>query len=140
MRELIHYGWGAIHFRQTSTCCGRITAFKYDQSSPFPIPPDHFHPRPTDEEGISFFQEASHTPEQLADLSNKHGWLIARIKVRDLQALGLNPKPDGDSGHVSIPELSHKNSKTNPKAVDLFKNDLAKLAAKNIVLRTPPKP
>ena len=107
----------------------RITAFKYDANSSFPIPPDHFNPREADHDGISFFQESSTTPQQLADLANKHGWLIARIQVRELHEIGL----------TAIQELNYANSKSNPNVVDLLKKDLAKLASQRIVHRSAPK-
>ncbi len=119
----------------------RITAFKYDVNSLFPIPPDHFNPQEKDADGISMFQESVFTPESLADLSsNKHGFLIARIQVRELQEIGLTAVPTNGEGHVSIPELRYERFKNDPNAVDLLKNKLAKLAASRIVLRTEPKP
>lgn len=117
----------------------RITAFKYDANSSFPIPPDHFNPREADHDGISFFQESSTTPQQLADLANKHGWLIARIQVRELHEIGLTAIPTDGGGHVSIQELNYANSKSNPNVVDLLKKDLAKLASQRIVHRSAPK-
>ncbi len=119
----------------------RITAFKYDAKAPFPIPPDHFNPRADeDTDGISFFQESVRTPEELAGVANKHGYLIVRVKVSELQQIGLTPTPSGGNGHVSIPELNYADSKSNPKAVDILKKNLAKLVSDRIVLRTPPKP
>ena len=118
----------------------RITACKFDPKSKFPIPPDYFHPRSQDEDGISFYQEHVTTPEALAECSNKHGWLIARIRVSELREIGLNPMPTGPDGHVSLPELSYANSKSNRDGTDILKNKLASLAAKRIVLRTEPKP
>lgn len=118
----------------------RITAFKYDENSPFPIPPDHLNPLEKDRKGISMYQESVRTPRQLADeFANKHGYLIARLQVRELQEIGLNPVLD-DNGHVSIPELRYEMLKSDPNGVDVLKTKLAKLAAMRIVLRTAPKP
>jgi len=117
----------------------RVTAFKYDQNSSFPIPPEHFNPRDKDTDGISMFQASVFTPEQLADLNNKHGFLIAKFTVKELQDIGLTVEPTNGEGHVSISELSYANSKNDPNGVDLLKNKLAKLAAERIVLRTAPK-
>jgi hypothetical protein len=118
----------------------RITAYKFDEKSKFPIPPEHFHPRPQDEDGISFYQEKVATPEGLADYSNKHGWIIAKIRVSELREIGLTAAPTGPNGHVSLRELSYANSKSSPDATDILKAKLASLAAKRIVLRTEPKP
>jgi hypothetical protein len=118
----------------------RVTAFKYDDKSPFPIPPDHFNPRQgKDEDGISFFQESTNcTPQKLADFSNKHGWIIARVKVGELKDIGLTPTPTNGEGHVSIPELKYADFKSKPAEVDRLKKDLARLIADRIVLRTQP--
>ena len=117
----------------------RITAFKYDPTLSFPIPPEHFQPNARDTDGLSFFQESATTPAALANSPNKHGWLIARVSVRELREIGLNPVPTGASGHVSVPELSSANFRLNRNEVDLLKLKLAKLAAARIVLRSDPK-
>lgn len=45
----------------------RITAHQYDAKATYPIPFEKFNPRPKlDDDGISFFQESTTTPEKMA--------------------------------------------------------------------------
>ena len=82
------------------------------------------------------FQASMRTPEELAKLQNKHGYLVVKLKVSELQDIGLSVVPTDEPGHVSIPELKYTSYKTDPRTVEVLKNKLAKLASTRIVYRT----
>ena len=82
----------------------------YDPSDPGVIESEAFRPNDKDVDGISVFREKFTTPHKVAaaGLSPK-GYYIARLKVADIEGLGLSVKPvpmgGQPRGHSVIPEL-----------------------------------
>jgi len=117
-------------------------AQRYDPSLPIPITPLEFRPhKERDTDGLSFYREISLSASKLANLATKpaDNYVVAKLLVADLQALGLSVQPIEDvddlPGHVVIPELTADVTKDPSKRVWLaeINHKMAELASKNIV-------
>ena len=89
----------------------------YNSTLPIPLIPIAFRPTCDDTDGISLFRERHISREELSATGRKPPYLIARLKVADVVALGLTitqtPSDDGTPGHVIIPELSLRSYNAN---------------------------
>jgi hypothetical protein len=115
---------------------------RYDPSLPLPVSPFEFRPhKDRDTDGLSFYRESELSASKLASLANKpaDNYVVVKLKVADLLALGLSVQPlqeEGDHpGHVVIPELTAAVSKDPSKRVWMteINHKLAELASINVV-------
>jgi hypothetical protein len=115
---------------------------RYDPSLPLPITPFEFRPhKDRDTDGLSFFREIKLSPSKLANSATKpaDNYVVVKLRVADLLALGLSVQPiedEGDlPGHVVIPELTAAVTRDPSKRIWMteINHKLAELASKNIV-------
>lgn len=105
------------------------------------VAPYAFRPnRKRDIDGMSFFREDFSDPNEVA-ASNKHpaGAYVVRLRVSDLQGLGLTvqaaPDPGELPGHAVIPELKFlpsTASKEEKERIKILEVQLALLASQGI--------
>lgn len=119
---------------------------RYDPSLRMPISPFEFRPhKERDVDGLSFFRESKLSPTRLAHSAKKpaENYVVVKIKVADLLALGLSVKPnqaEGDlPGHVLIPELGAAvlNDPSTHKWMKEVNHEMAQLASQNIITEFP---
>jgi hypothetical protein len=70
-----------------------------------------FKPSPEDLDGISLFREMFVSPPVLSMTGRKPPYCVVRLRVRDVERIGLKvqPAPDDEqpAGHVVLPGLRH---------------------------------
>jgi hypothetical protein len=113
----------------------RISAFEVDENG---FPWGHFSPSRADVDGLSFTRASAKSPEQMVEGStNRWGYFVVRLQVRELVAIGLEPVLTEHiaPGHVSIPALSYPNCKANKIAAQAKMRALAALAWRRVVLK-----
>jgi hypothetical protein len=119
----------------------RIHKIFYNADSNIPVQPEAFRPTERDNDGLSVFRDRFVSPVQvLVDVAeSKRGlYYIARLTVRDLQALHLTviPAPrSGLPGHALIPELNWGSYQKDKLRLKELQVKLAWLASQAIVHR-----
>lgn len=92
----------------------RVHRSHYDPSLPVPVQKAAACPNKNDDKGLSVFREQNYTADPRGILANvdptkRDNILIARVRVADLNAIGLTVVPDEGPqhlpGHCAIPEL-----------------------------------
>lgn len=129
----------------------RVPAVYCDEKLPQPIQRLAFRPGPADTDGISVFRASLISPDEMlsviADEKKRRRFYVVRLQVRDIRQLGLSVVPTPDvvhhlPGHASIPEMNirdyHSNEGGNYAQCGDWQQQLARLAARDIVLRPTP--
>ncbi|VTU00668.1 Uncharacterized protein OS=Singulisphaera acidiphila (strain ATCC BAA-1392 / DSM 18658 / VKM B-2454 / MOB10) GN=Sinac_4193 PE=4 SV=1 [Gemmataceae bacterium] len=119
----------------------------YDPSLPVPVQKAAVRPSQRDVNGLSVYREQYYLGNPAGVLAHveegkRNNYHIGRIRVSDLNRLGLTVRPaEGPEhlpGHCEIPELNHEDyEKDKRKFADVIL-EVAKLLGENIVYSPPP--
>jgi hypothetical protein len=114
----------------------------YKPAEPVPIQRVAFEPNKQDVDGLSFFREMFISPRELGlKTGRKPPYVVARIRLKDLQAnnIKIRPAPDEEQprGHVVAPEITYPARKSTKEAQRQLR-DSARLAfdpAQHVTIR-----
>lgn len=110
----------------------RVHPENFNPNDPIPFSEASYQASSSDVDGISFFREFFLSPVVLHEFGRQPPYVVARVRARQLIALGLTidvtPDKSMPPGHVSIPELKKSKSKVKRRDARTFRIKLAQIS------------